>query len=59
MKGLLDAHASIHAVHDNGWSVLHFAAKTGDLELVQYLLQAGAKLDTEDAAGLNPNPVEP
>jgi ankyrin repeat protein len=43
-------------VVDSGqrWTALHFAAQTGDLSVVELLVEAGAKVDSQDVFGNTP-----
>ena len=42
MKLLQNYTFDIHARDDNGWTVLHEAAKSGDIELLQYFIENGS-----------------
>jgi ankyrin repeat protein len=53
-RPLLRANANVNAVDSNGWSSLHYAADMGTVELVQMLLNAGAKSDLRTHEGLTP-----
>ena len=53
-KVLLDKHCvNIHVNTDNGWSVLHCASQTGDLELFQYLKEKGGDVNGQTKNGRN------
>jgi ankyrin repeat protein len=39
---LLEKHATVNQVNNNGWTALIWAANNGHAEVVQRLLQAGA-----------------
>merc|ERR1719247_396533 len=56
VKNLVElGHADVHARTDTqGWTALHLAAYQGNLKLVEYLLQAGARVDEHDQKGLRP-----
>ena len=42
MKLLQNYGFDIHARDDNGWTVLHETAKSGDIELLQYFIENGS-----------------
>ena len=42
MKLLQNYTFDIHARDNNGWTVLHEAAKSGDIELLQYFIENGS-----------------
>ena len=54
---LVEAGASVAAQADDGSTVLHDAARGGDLELLQYLINNGAPLHVKDAQGYTPRMV--
>ena len=43
----------IHGRDDNGWTSLHYAALSGDLELLQYLIENGSDIFSKTKAGCN------
>lgn len=53
VKALVEAGADVNA--KNAWgSALHSAVRTGNLEIVKYLIEHGAILDLPDNAGITP-----
>lgn len=44
----------VHETNKNGWTPLHQAAFSGELEMLQALLKAGAKIDETDHDGDTP-----
>lgn len=40
-----DCHANVDTIDSNGWTALHHAAYTGDLESACLLIENGAKVD--------------
>ena len=36
------------------WTLLHFAAYNGELEIVKYLIQHGSEVDAKNSDGLTP-----
>ena len=51
---LLDAGADIHAVDSDDETPLHWAAKHGALEALEFLLKKGARTDLKDNQGKLP-----
>ena len=51
---LLEAGADVDGAMRNGWTALHFAARSGDPESVTVLLAAGASPDAVDHEGNTP-----
>ena len=54
MKKLISCNVSVHAVDYNGRTCLHLAAERGHLDIVNYLLDVGAKSDSSDVYGETP-----
>ena len=56
VRVLLDAGADPNCQEEDDphWTPLHFAAKYGDVEIAELLLERGAKLDRRDAHGETP-----
>ena len=46
--------ASVHRITHDGRIYLHWAASRGQVELVNYLIKKGSKLDAEDSRGTVP-----
>ena len=51
---LLQANANVHAVNNDGWTALHYAAATGRARVADVLLQANASTTAVDKDGLTP-----
>jgi ankyrin repeat protein len=45
VKLLIDAGANPNNTEDEGWTSLHFAVQSGDLEMVQFLIDNGADME--------------
>ncbi|OKP14213.1 hypothetical protein PENSUB_65 [Penicillium subrubescens] len=45
VKLLIDAGADPNQSEDEGWTTLHFAVESGDLEIVQFLIDNGADME--------------
>jgi ankyrin repeat protein len=54
VKALIGAHADLTAHTKQGFTVLHFAARVGDVECVKLLLAAGMDINTRTQADNNP-----
>lgn len=54
MNRLLQAGEDVNAQDSNGWTALHWAAKTPDADSVNALLAAGADPNVEDIFGMTP-----
>jgi ankyrin repeat protein len=50
----LMAGANVSMVADDGSTALHCATKTGQIEMMRYLLRIGAKVDTRNSKGRTP-----
>lgn len=59
VRELVRLGASIKYCDDRGFTVLHHACTTGDLQLVEYLQLEGAATPTRDNFGLSPGDVLP
>ena len=53
MKLLQNYNFDIHARDDNGWTVLHEAAKSGDIKLLQYFIKNGSSVYSKTKKGSN------
>jgi ankyrin repeat protein len=42
----------INGIDKNGWSALHHAAAAGHLEVAEYLISEGIKIDIQDLQGM-------
>ena len=51
---LLDAGADVNAADDNGDTIIHSAAQTGNAAMLRLFAARGARLDVADKAGLTP-----
>ena len=51
---LLQANANVHAVDNDGYTALHYAAWYGRARVADVLLQANASTTAVDKAGLTP-----
>ena len=51
MKVLLQAGATVDAVNNTKWTVLHFAAYQGKIQVVEALLNAGADKAVKNNGG--------
>jgi len=51
---LVELGADVNAVGENKWTALHGAAYTGADEMVQFLVEKGAKVNLKDAFGQTP-----
>jgi ankyrin repeat protein len=51
---LVEAGADLHVTDDKGWTPLHWAAKTGDVELVLAMIEADADSFAIDKIGDSP-----
>ena len=51
---LLHANANVHAVDNDGWTALHYAAGYGRARVADVLLQANASTTAVDKDGLTP-----
>ena len=49
---LLQANANVHAVNNDGWTALHYAAWNGRARVADVLLQANASTTAVDKDGL-------
>jgi ankyrin repeat protein len=54
VKFLVELGADVNAANDEGYTALHGAAFTGGNEIIQYLVDKGARLDAEDVYGQTP-----
>ena len=54
IEWMLAKHPSLDIQDNNGWTALHFAAQSQELEVAEKLLRAGAAVDTQDAYGSTP-----
>ena len=53
MKLLQNYNFDIHARDDYGWTVLHEAAKSGDIKLLQYFIKNGSNVYSKTKKGSN------
>ncbi len=51
VKSLVSKGANINAKYDNGWTVLHSAAKSGNFELVKFIVNNGADVNSKTEYG--------
>jgi ankyrin repeat protein len=51
---LIEARADVNATQEGGYTPLHAAAQNGDVELIDLLLDRGARLDARTAKGETP-----
>ena len=54
VKRLIEAGVDVNAPECDGWTPLHFAARTGSVEAVRLLLVAGAQVNVRDSKGITP-----
>ena len=54
VKLFVEAGMPVYTADDNGWTVLHWAAFGGDLEVVKYLLSQGADLNARNLSKRDP-----
>ena len=54
VKVVMELGADIYATRENGQTVLHAAAFAGEDEIIQYLVDHGAEVETEDNIGQTP-----
>jgi len=57
VQALIDAHADLKAHSKSGFTAMHFAARQGDLEMVQLLLKAGVNVNVLSEAEKAPAPA--
>lgn len=54
LKTIPNIKDTINHLDNNGWSALHFAAQNQNSELIQFLINNGAKIDAVDNNGNTP-----
>ncbi|WP_158010123.1 ankyrin repeat domain-containing protein [Hymenobacter glacialis] len=54
IEWMLAKQPSLDISDNNGWTALHFAAQSHDVEVAKKLLRAGATVDTQDSYGNTP-----
>ena len=53
MNLLKDYSFDIHARDDDGWTVLHSAAKSGDIQILQYFIENGSNVFSQTKVSQN------
>lgn len=51
LKDLFDKGIGIKAADDNGKTLLHYAAENNSMDVIIFLLEKGADIDSKDSAG--------
>jgi ankyrin repeat protein len=54
VKAFVESGADVNAVHTSGNTALHYAAQSGNLRMVEYLVSKGAKLDIKNKGNRTP-----